>query len=627
MKRHLHISIGPVQDFIGQSRRTRDLWGSSYLLSFLAAHAMSGATRAKGRVVRPQVKGDAMMSWVDGHGQGEPPKLGSLPNRFTIEIEANVDPGGVAKAAEESLRTAWKRVCDAVWGRYVVQAVGEGKDTAVIWQRQIQNFWEVTWVIGLPEDHDLLARRKLWHTHWLPQEAGDKCTVMTDLQELSGHVRATDGASRKRQDAFWNIIRTQTGMLDIRENERLCAVALVKRLYPGVSRDALGWDVHVKNWPSTVDVAAAPWADRALDGAPDESESFAAAVLSATDRNHALMGGVSTLVDRNHSTSTPFLRLDANWFHRSFAANPKLAPLSEEGARTSVLAGLEALTNVAGSPPIYFALLLADGDRLGGLVSSLGSSVVSDKLATFTRDVPNIVSRHRGVTVYAGGDDVLALLPLESALECASDIEKAYREPFGPTLATLSAAIVFSHARDPLNGIVAEAHRLLDEVAKEQNGRASVAASVYRGGVAAVQWATTWERTSPDGTRKDAVKCLSALVREHSSERAGFSASLLQDLRHMLALVCGLPSMAPGTFSEVTEEINLEALIRAEVVHRLSHQKGEITSGYAEHLATLLDGVLGRSHREETAQRQVGIDGLLLANFLAGGGQEEEHRP
>ena len=32
----LDISIGPVQGFVSQSRRTRDLWGSSYLLSFLS---------------------------------------------------------------------------------------------------------------------------------------------------------------------------------------------------------------------------------------------------------------------------------------------------------------------------------------------------------------------------------------------------------------------------------------------------------------------------------------------------------------------------------------------------------------------------------------------------------------
>ena len=32
----LHISIGPVQKFVGQARRTRDLWAGSFLLSWMA---------------------------------------------------------------------------------------------------------------------------------------------------------------------------------------------------------------------------------------------------------------------------------------------------------------------------------------------------------------------------------------------------------------------------------------------------------------------------------------------------------------------------------------------------------------------------------------------------------------
>ena len=36
----LHFSIGPVQGFVAQSRRTRDLWASSFLLSHLAQVAL-----------------------------------------------------------------------------------------------------------------------------------------------------------------------------------------------------------------------------------------------------------------------------------------------------------------------------------------------------------------------------------------------------------------------------------------------------------------------------------------------------------------------------------------------------------------------------------------------------------
>jgi CRISPR-associated protein Cmr2 len=222
---------------------------------------------------------------------------------------------------------------------------------------------------------------------------------------------------------------------------------------------------------------------------------------------------------------------------------------------------------------------------------------------------------------------VLALLPLEGALDCAREMERAYRQSFGSATATLSAAVVFAHARDPLNRILAEAHRLLDEVAKEENGRASLAAGVYRGGAAAVQWATTWERRSSKGTRRDAVECLRGVAQELDAEGGKLSGSLLQDLRQMLSVLCGASSLAPGSFARLGEGIDMGALVRAEIEHRLGHHEGASGPADAERLAALVCDVLGRSRNGETASSHVGIDGLLLASFLAGGGRGEEHRP
>ena len=46
---------------------------------------------------------------------------------------------------------------------------------------------------------------------------------------LSGHVRARHA---RQQDEFWRRVNRHLGELDLRDNERLCAVALVKRLFP-----------------------------------------------------------------------------------------------------------------------------------------------------------------------------------------------------------------------------------------------------------------------------------------------------------------------------------------------------------------------------------------------------------
>lgn len=41
MTRILHFTLGPVQGFIADARRTRDLWAGSFLLSWLTGQAMA----------------------------------------------------------------------------------------------------------------------------------------------------------------------------------------------------------------------------------------------------------------------------------------------------------------------------------------------------------------------------------------------------------------------------------------------------------------------------------------------------------------------------------------------------------------------------------------------------------
>jgi len=621
VKQHLHVSIGPVQGFVAQSRRTRDLWGSSYLLSFLAAQAMSGARCKGGKIIRPQIDDDPMLQWVERRGQGEPPMLGSLPNQFTVEIE-DIDPSAVATMAVQHFLKAWHQVCCAVWNKYIKHAASRGNGTEAIWKRQTEGFWEIVWIAGAPGDFGLLARRKHWRTHGLPEEAGNKCTMMPDLQELSGYVRATN---RNPQDTFWNAIREKAPKLDLQEKERLCSIALIKRFYPRVSKEALGWEMDVTHWPSTVDVATVTWSRHVLKTCKQKGEEYAEEVLKASD--DARTGGVSSLMSQAQSN---FLKLDCNWFHRSFVTDPKQALLSSETTRHSLLCQLKELTDQAdrAGPPIYFALLLADGDHLGQLLHSLGSETVSKALETFTKRVPSIVKQRYGITVYAGGDDVLALLPVEGALECAREIEEAYRKSFESTKATLSTAIVFAHARDPLNRILAEAHRLLDDVAKDQNGRNSLAACVCRGDATAIQWVTTWERSLSDGSRKHAVDCLRDVCNELRPNNGKLSGSLVHDLQHMLGLLCGSSPMAPGSFAKLGNGVELLPLVRGEIEHRLQHDSDTLTPKEdSKELATHIGNILARSRNAKIAPSEVGIDGLLLARFIAKGGYEEEHLP
>ena len=69
---------------------------------------------------------------------------------------------------------------------------------------------------------------------------------------------------------------------------------------------------------------------------------------------------------------------------------------------------------------------------MGQLLSRAGSAQasrdISRALQGFASSVRGIVRAHRGHAIYAGGDDVLALLSLERARHCAGALARAFSE-------------------------------------------------------------------------------------------------------------------------------------------------------------------------------------------------------
>lgn len=78
----------------------------------------------------------------------------------------------------------------------------------------------------------------------------------------------------------------------------------------------------------------------------------------------------------------------------------------------------------------FYALLLMDGDNMGKLLSVYKDKQgdISAALAQFSQAVRGIVRDHNGRLIYAGGDDVFALLPLDKAIECAKNCRDTYKK-------------------------------------------------------------------------------------------------------------------------------------------------------------------------------------------------------
>jgi CRISPR-associated protein Cmr2 len=115
---------------------------------------------------------------------------------------------------------------------------------------------------------------------------------------------------------------------------------------------------------------------------------------------------------------------------------------------TSGLAELLKKHNISTDKP-YYALLLADGDRMGKLISACTQVAqdasqhlaFSQALSEFADDVKKVVSRHDGEAIYTGGDDVLAIVPVPCAIACAEQIQHLFETKLSPVFNTVKSAL------------------------------------------------------------------------------------------------------------------------------------------------------------------------------------------
>ncbi len=623
-----HFTLGPVQGFVSQARRTRDLWAGSFLLSWLAGTAIVDVRRQRGTIVFPVVAvNDKVTDPLIAATEGQPlendpqPQIGSLPNRFKAEVPDGFD----AKRVEGAVNDAWHRLAETVWKRFVEPVADKGCDTRAIWERQLAGFWEMSWVQGEdPEDSSdalWLEARKNWRNRWPAPEGGDHCMLMGEWQELSGYNRARE---RDQQDDFWEALRAGTGHLELHDNERLCAMALIKRLFPRldpqVLKSAISWvpggNVNaIGNWPSTAYMAVIPWL-REFVGDAIRTEALRRYEDEVVETaGQAVRGERST-----HIESLALLKqlawLDGNFFLPNALKNAADTPLEKDDGREQLIKSLQALQKDHPSQP-YYALLLLDGDNLGKHLSTGDPQNISRHLATFSQGVADIVRNDDGVTLYAGGDDVLALLPMDRALNCASALRAAYGQAFGDPAFTASAAIVFTHYHLPFREVLAEAHRQLDDVAKEANGRDSLALVWFKASGKVAQWVATWS----DAEQQSPVQDL-----QHLAEAVGadqFPSGFFYKLKTRYPMLDPYEDYRSGEkhaetpMLSITDVEDVERMLQAEY---LKGREGKVTLEQAEQaIHQLLQACrLAKRDPQKTPPDMLQLDGLRLARLLAG---------
>ena len=609
---------------------------------------MKGIIDCEGKIILPQVweddgKKDLLLSWVMGDKSGDPPRIGTIPNRFQVWAD---DPRKAAEAAKEQIKASWNDIGSAVWNCFVKDVASKnGFNTQEIWDRQVSDFWEIYWTVGkIPT----MEARKNWRTKYswikkLPElEGGDHCTIMGEWQEISGFIRSQSRVTRVKQDNFWKNLREGPGVgrLDFRDDERLCAIALIKRMFPKVAKDAIDWDVEADRWPSTMYVAALPWLREIAEKESSITQLasyYSKLVLKAADEKAVRRPGVWVQVGgSNVSDLMSFLELDGNFYFKSAVENQRHTPLkgtplewsAEESEkvkkkRQDIIKHLGQLNKKAGlEPSLFYGMLLMDGDNMGKMLTDHGEPV-SKALAKFSGQVDSNVREHGGVTVYAGGDDVLAMLPVNSSIDCAMKLAVCFENAFDDVdlNGTLSAGLVLANGRVPLRSVLQDAHHILDDIAKDGNGRQSLAVSVLKGGGKYCQWVATWPSLKYDG----GSTVLDTLVKSLSKEEKQFSTSFFFRVREILTMLSSEPFWRPGSCLKLNEGFQEEDILDLLTAEYMKSKYGENVEDKnkdtARSLVNQLLSVCYRCYRDGetciTDKRRLTADGAMLVKFLS----------
>jgi CRISPR-associated protein Cmr2 len=495
----LLVTLGPVQDFIAQARRTRDLWYGSHLLSELGRAAARALVEGGAELIFPSLKaGNAQLQPCLGplRADGTPPQ--NVANKLLAEVPSDVDPRQLARAVREAVTRYWREDLAAPVKSECTGLLAPDVDAA--WAEQVDMFLEFT-ASWLPLEDYAATRRRIEGAI-----AGRKL-----LRDFGAWTHGRGAVPKSSLDGARETVLAPP-------KHRAARLVRKYRIADGEQLDAIGLVKRAGGEPDPfvpiVNVALASWSDLVSRAAPSELDRLRDACRDA---------GVSRVGRPDLPCAAPFP------FDASVLLPSRLRSVFEELGRAGEAESwgrrhVQPILEKVSEPYPYVACLVADGDHVGRAIDRLGSAgdhrTFSEALVRFAREVRKVVERnHRGALVYAGGDDALAFLPLPEALSCAEEL----RENFAVAMTsacpsipaeqrpTLSIGLGIGHVMESMSDLLALGRQAEREAKRDRNALA-VVVDKRSGGIRL--WRAPW---SADPVRT--LHAATALLRDRLPSR------------------------------------------------------------------------------------------------------------
>lgn len=477
-----YLSIGPVQSFIAQARKTQDLYAGSQILS---------------KTIEKAVELSAAEIIFPDFSQNN--KYNSAPNHFLGIIEV-ADPTAYGQKLEEELR---------VWYvEYLRQGVMRMGDKNIYsltdlkniqgFEEQIANHLEIYWLFEPMADatnyssvykeimHKRLGVKALrafqqYNYSATAGEKGRKCSLDGERNVKFYRLNAFEYGQKDKLPAKLFSTATEVEVLDF---HTIQPPPTLRHLQPGEGLSAVSfakrcWDNTAYKFPSTAEVALC----RVATEYKTDFEVFAKVLKE-------------NLGIRREDCWQLYYEenLNANYLKKQIGAQEaeKWAIMGEK-----ILKAHQELTDKLKDAKLskYYAVISFDGDDMGKWWQ--GEYLPKEgeyNLKTFQQDLAKAF-RHfadwanndlfrgeaevsgggddltivfRGRTIYAGGDDYLGVVNLDFLWDTLDALNSQFEKILEPVIEkygigepiTFTAGVSIAHYKEPLQRVLADAQRL-----------------------------------------------------------------------------------------------------------------------------------------------------------------------
>ncbi len=530
MKNLLIFTFSPVQSFISASRRPRDLFTGSYILSYLTGKVISNLKDKGVNIIYPQSSED-----LEG--------LANYPNKIVALVE-NCE---VECEVKRLFKKTWRGIYLSVLkGTELKKTLKSDVKNQFI--NQVESYFNIfTLCIPLIDKNEWERRLKVREENEISRDnygytydfaerkLGAKkswrpyCGQIDDVAYEKENEKKNEAvfpngctmcgerlhlAIDWRRDKLKKVFKKENDLRHIREGEKLCAVCITKRFavkYYFKERGILKEDYW--HFPSTEEIAGL-WFKKALahrikndqnkNDLLKEFKKLREEMKLKSDKDEDIAPYILRKKPLGVEEIEHYLDVDAEVFRKDgwegLFRDMKtiLGDEKAENAKKIIVSLTSKIKekenyNLEHTNP-YYAIFLSDGDSIGDWLS-LRSDIrrgpltegfhkeFSMRLSEYAKDVSKLwKDKYPRLMVYAGGDDLMALMHPFDAVGYASRCAKKFEEKLRDLAKegkkpSISGGILITHAKMSLQKALIEV-RELEKRAKNVEGKGALCVGV-----------------------------------------------------------------------------------------------------------------------------------------------------